>query len=223
MIIGLVGFAGSGKGTVADILCENYNFTKVSFADVVKDITAEMFGWSRPLLEGDTDESREFREKSDDWWSARLGKTITPRNMLQLMGTEAGRDTFGSDIWVLNVERKIHNLRTNEFKENFVIADVRFPNEVEAIRKWGGHVVRVMRGKEPKWFETAALANMTGDHHMMKTKYHNIHYSEWAWIGEKFNYLITNDSSKIMLEADVKHLIKVFTGPVRADILTKVA
>jgi hypothetical protein len=223
MIIGLVGFAGSGKGTVADILCEKYGFTKVSFADVVKDITAQMFGWDRHLLEGDTDESRAFRESQDDWWTARLGKPITPRNMLQLMGTEAGRDTFDQNIWIHNVERKIHNMRVNEFKERFVIADTRFPNEIEAIRNWGGHVVRVMRGKEPKWFETAAIANITKDHSLMKSKYHNIHYSEWAWIGERFNYLITNDSSKIMLDADVNHLVKVFTGPVNTDILTKVA
>lgn len=223
MIVGLVGFAGSGKGTVADILCEKYGFTKVSFADVVKDITAQMFGWDRHLLEGDTDESRTFRESQDDWWTARLGKPITPRNMLQLMGTEAGRDTFDQNIWIHNVERKIHNMRVNEFKEKFVIADTRFPNEIDAIRNWGGHVVRVMRGKEPKWFETAAIANITKDHSLMKNKYHNIHYSEWAWIGEKFNYLITNDGSKIMLDADVNHLVKVFTGPVNTDILTKVA
>ena len=222
MIIGLVGFIGSGKGTVADILIDKHGFTKVSFADVLKDLTATMFGWPRHLLEGDTVESREWRETQDDWWSARLGKPITPRLMLQMMGTEAGRDVFHQDIWIHTVARRIELLR-QEGKDKFVIADTRFPNEMEAIKSWGGHIVRVMRGKEPKWFETALIANQTGDFDLMKTKYHNIHYSEWAWVGGKFNYLITNDSSKIMLEADVIHLIKVFTGPVNRDIMPKVA
>ena len=61
MIIGLLGFAGSGKGTVADILVSK-GFKKESFADPVKDAVAAIFGWERSLLEGDTDESRIFRE-----------------------------------------------------------------------------------------------------------------------------------------------------------------
>ena len=52
MIIGLLGFAGSGKGTVADILVSK-GFKKESFADPVKDAVAAIFGWERSLLEGD--------------------------------------------------------------------------------------------------------------------------------------------------------------------------
>ena len=58
MIIGVVGFIGSGKGTVADILQNDYGYQKISFADSLKDTVASVFSWPRELLEGDTDVSR---------------------------------------------------------------------------------------------------------------------------------------------------------------------
>lgn len=217
MIIGIVGFAGSGKGTVGDILVEKYDFCKLSFADAVKDSTSAIFGWQRHLLEGDTDESRKFRETKDDFWSARFGYDVTPRYMLQLMGTEAGREVFHDDLWIHTVERRIQYKREWELEEDFVIPDVRFPNEIEAIRKWGGVVVRVVRGAEPEWYETALRANQEKNTDLMID--YAIHYSEWAWIGQQFNYQISNNGTLIMLEADVDHMIKVFTGPIKSDTI----
>jgi hypothetical protein len=66
MVIGLVGFLGSGKGTVADTL-KLYNFIPESFSNPLKDAVAIIFGWDRSLLEGDTKESREFRETVDEF------------------------------------------------------------------------------------------------------------------------------------------------------------
>ena len=203
MIIGLLGFIGSGKGTVADILVSR-GFKKESFADPVKDAVAAIFGWDRALLEGDTKESRDFREAKDEWWSERTGQHITPRTMLQLMGTEAGRDTFHPDLWILSLEQRVKK------NQNTVIADVRFPNECESIRKMGGFLVRVSRGKDPAWYDDALKANMENNtDHMAK---HAIHYSEWAWIGERTDYDISNNGSLSMLDADVKHLLKIFGG-----------
>jgi ferredoxin len=62
MIIGICGLIGSGKGTVADVLVDQ-GFTKVSFADKLKDGVSTIFGWNRAMLEGDTDESRQWREQ----------------------------------------------------------------------------------------------------------------------------------------------------------------
>ena len=93
MIIGICGLIGSGKGTVADILVEQ-GFTKVSFADKLKDGVATIFGWDRALLEGDTDESREWREQTDEFWTEETGRTITPRIVLQEFGTECMREGF---------------------------------------------------------------------------------------------------------------------------------
>jgi hypothetical protein len=210
MIIGIVGFAGSGKGTVSDILVNDHDFTKLSFADAVKDATSAIFGWPRHLLEGDTDESRKFRETKDEFWSARLGRDFVPRLAMQLMGTEAGRNVFHQNLWVDVVERRIRQLQEVNFN-HIVIPDVRFPNEIEAIRKWGGFVVRIVRGNEPEWYEAAERANKEGTNELMSK--HCVHYSEWAWIGQQFNYQISNNSTVSMLEADVNHMLRVMTGP----------
>jgi hypothetical protein len=212
MIIGIVGFAGSGKGTVGDILVRDYNFVKMSFADSLKDAVSAIFGWDRNLLEGDTEESRIFREAKDEWWSDKLNYHVTPRNILQKMGTEAGRNVFHDQVWIHSLARRVHN------HKDVVIPDVRFPNEVNFIRENGGFVIRVVRGKEPKWFEAARQANLQNNTDLMSD--YTIHYSEWAWIGQHFNYVISNNGSLIMLDSDVKHMLKVFTG---SDIMNEVA
>ena len=218
MIIGTIGFIGCGKGTVADILVEKKGFTKLAFADAVKDATAAIFGWPRALLEGDTEESRNFRETRDEWWSEKTGKYITPRYMLQLMGTEAGRDVFHPDLWILALEKKLG------MYQNVVISDVRFPNEIAFIQRMGGFVVRVKRGEDPEWYDMAKAANdpqflhAPEAHDEMINKY-KIHYSEWAWIGCPTDYHLDNISTKSSLEGDVEHMIKVFTGPQKPAIL----
>ena len=78
MIIGICGLIGSGKGTVADFLVEHQGFTKISFADKLKDGVASVFDWDREMLEGKTPESRAWREKVDPYWSTETGNPITP-------------------------------------------------------------------------------------------------------------------------------------------------
>ena len=213
MLIGVVGFIGSGKGTAADILVEKHGFVKLSFADAVKDATAAIFGWQRSLLEGDTAESREFRETKDEWWSNKFGYDFSPRLALQLMGTEAGRDVFHKDVWVYALERKM------EMYNDVVIADVRFPNEIEWMKSKGGFVVRVSRGLDPEWYETALIANQTKDSDQRfdarekMINLYNVHYSEWAWAGQIMDYHLDNSGPISMLEANISHALKVFTGP----------
>jgi hypothetical protein len=204
MIVGLVGSIGNGKGTVADILVNKHGFIKESFANSVKDAVSVIFGWDRKLLEGDTSESREWREQPDVWWSEKLGREMSPRYALQLMGTEAGRDVFHSDLWILALHK-----RTMGSIKNFVIADVRFPNEIKSIRENGGKVFRVKRGNDPIWYETALMENTidAGGHqilnthgHLMSQKYPEIHFSEWAWVGEHIDGTIENNGTLENLE-----------------------
>jgi hypothetical protein len=189
MIVGLVGFIGAGKGTVADILVERHNYFKESFANSVKDAVSVVFGWDRALLEGDIPESRAWREQDDEFWSKKLGKPFSPRLALQLMGTEAGRDVFHPDLWVHTVLRRCENAPWN----NYVIADVRFPNEVKAIHDAGGIIVRVKRGDEPEWYNVALKANKKINYYGMAENYPNVHYSEWAWIGSEIDFEINNN------------------------------
>ena len=204
MIIGLVGFIGSGKGTVADILTRKHGFVKESFANAVKDACAPIFGWDRKALEGDTPESREWRETPDAWWSEKMGKPFSPRYALQLMGTEAGRNVFHTDVWVLSMLRRIDPAK------NYVLADVRFPNEIDLIRSHGGKVIRVKRGSEPEWYATAEAYNVTTnwDGSMQRMKmYPDVHYSEWAWIGKSFDEEISNSTTLEDLEKKVARLM----------------
>jgi hypothetical protein len=203
MIVGLVGFIGAGKGTVADLLVERHNFFKESFANSVKDSCAAVFGWDRAMLEGDTPESRAWREQPDQWWSDKFGKEFSPRLALQLMGTEAGRDVFHPDLWVHTVLRRCEQAPYN----NYVIADVRFPNEINAIKDSGGVVIRVRRGDDPEWFTLARECNVYNKLEIMRNAYPEVHFSEWAWIGAHYDIVMDNNCSLDELEIRVDKLV----------------
>ena len=136
MIIGICGFIGSGKDTAADYLVNFHEFKRESFAATLKDAVAAVFGWDREMLEGRTKESREWRETVDEWWTTRLGIIITPRWVLQYWGTDVLRKNFHDDIWIASLENK---LRTT--KDNVVISDCRFPNEIRGLQEQGGKIV----------------------------------------------------------------------------------
>jgi hypothetical protein len=203
MIVGLVGFIGAGKGTVADLLVERHNFFKESFANSVKDSCAAVFGWDRAMLEGDTPESRAWREQPDQWWSDKFGREFSPRLALQLMGTEAGRDVFHPDLWVHTVLRRCEQAPYN----NYVIADVRFPNEINAIKDSGGVVIRVRRGDDPEWYTLARECNVYNKLDIMRNAYPEVHYSEWAWIGAHYDIVMDNNCSLDELEIRVDKLV----------------
>lgn len=183
-LIGLVGFIGSGKGSFADILVEKHGFLKESFANGVKDATATVFGWDRAMLEGDNVASRAWREQPDAFWSKKFNKEFTPRLALQLMGTEAGRDVFHENLWIYSLERRLKE------DKDYVIADVRFPNEIKAIQEMGGKVIRVKRGPNPDWYYTAFDFNMKAS--TIKPD-DSIHFSEWAWIGSSLDAVVDNN------------------------------
>lgn len=191
MIIGICGFIGSGKDTVADYLVNFHEFRRESFASTLKDAVSSVFGWDRTMLEGRTKEAREWREQVDPWWAARLDMpTLTPRWVLQYWGTEVCRRGFHDDIWIASLENK---LRTS--KDNIVVSDCRFPNEIESIKKAGGVVVRVVRGPEPFWYDTALWANQGLPEFQEELKTLGIHASETAWVGTKFDCVISNNGS----------------------------
>ena len=191
MIIGICGFIGSGKDTVADYLVNFHEFRRESFANTLKDAVAAVFGWDRTLLEGRTKEAREWREQVDPWWAERLAMpTLTPRWVLQYWGTEVCRKGFHDDIWIASLENK---LRTS--KDNVVISDCRFPNEIQSIRDAGGKIVWVQRGKLPDWYDTAIEANLGHNYAVQDLKMRKIHASETAWVGTDFDTVIDNNRS----------------------------
>jgi hypothetical protein len=210
MIVGVVGFIGSGKGTVGEILVE-LGFHQLSFASAVKDVASSMFGWPRYLLEGDTEESRSFREKPDTFWSDSLEREFTPRLALQLLGTEVGRNVFHENFWIIKMRHNVISMRKSGI-ENFVVTDVRFPNEIAYIQQEGGILIEVQRGAQPHWFDIAMKANK-GD--MKAEKFlrdNNIHESEWKWIGSQRDHCIVNNGTIDNLKEKVIKCLTPYYG-----------
>jgi len=202
-IIGLVGFIGSGKDSVATKLVES-GCVQESFAGPLKDVCASIFGWDRELLEGQTDASRDFRETTDLYWSKKLGiNNFTPRLALQLIGTDVLRDHFNKEIWLSSLEYRIHKIRNDQ--KCVIISDCRFVNELDFIKSLGGKVFHVVRGNIPEWYDFAVKAN-SGDAkalHIMTTNYKHVHSSEWAWVGYEFDGVINNSGTLEDLDSEI--------------------
>jgi hypothetical protein len=204
MIIGVCGFIGSGKDTIADYLVNFHEFRRESFASTLKDAVSAVFGWDRTMLEGRTKEAREWREQVDPWWAARLDMpTLTPRWVLQYWGTEVCRKAFHDDIWIASLENKLRNS-----KDHVVISDCRFPNEIKSIKDAGGKIVWVKRGELPDWYELAIAANQGHNWAVQDLKMRKIHASETAWVGTAFDQIIENNSTIDELYAQANSLLE---------------
>lgn len=210
MIIGICGFIGSGKDTIADYLVNLHHFRRESFANTLKDAVAQVFGWDRTMLEGRTKQAREWREQVDPWWAERLGiPHLTPRWILQQWGTEVCRKNFHDDIWIASLENKLRNS-----KDDVVISDCRFPNEIRAIKQAGGIVVRVVRGPEPEWYDAAVSRNRGPNGNSTwalsgrRLEQLGVHASETAWVGTKFNVVLDNNGTLDDLYQQVKRLVQ---------------
>ena len=184
MIIGVVGYIGSGKGTVGDILERDYGYKKFAFADALKDAVAQIFVWPRGLLEGDSNASRAFRERVDPWWSNKLGYEVTPRLILQKMGSEACRDNIADNICIAALEKRIHGY------EDVVISDTRFPNEIDFIRSAGGKIILVKRGDDPSPEELSKM-----------------HISETAWNNYVPDFILHNEGTVDDLKENIKTIL----------------
>lgn len=205
MLIGFVGFIGSGKDTAADYLVNFHGFRRESFASTLKDAVAAVFGWDRTLLEGRTKEAREWREQVDPWWAQRLGMpTLTPRWILQYWGTEVCRRGFHDDVWIASLENKLRNSR-----DNVVISDCRFPNEIAAIRRQGGKIYWVQRGQLPDWYWTAKAANEGDKSAIIELQELGVHSSETAWISSEFDGIVDNDGLISQLYTSLEDLVNV--------------
>jgi hypothetical protein len=216
MIIGVCGLIGAGKDTIADYLVNIHQFRRESFASTLKDAVSAVFGWDRELLEGRTRHSREWREQVDAWWAERLGKPdLTPRWVLQYWGTEVVRKAFHDDTWIASLENKLRQSR-----DDVVISDCRFPNEIAAIKRAGGTVIRVRRGDEPTWYGIAQAANsdLQPNASSKILQELGIHASETAWIGTAFDAVIDNNAGMDHLYDQINGLV-LDLQPAKVDLV----
>lgn len=134
-LIGLTGYAGSGKDTVRDILQHRHDFDGIAFADPIRDmLTAllESIGLDTSWLT-----ERELKEKPIP------GLGLSYRQMAQALGTEWGR-TLKESMWLDIAKAKIAMYREYD-SQGIVISDVRFPNEAAWVKEQGGVIWRVVR------------------------------------------------------------------------------
>lgn len=207
-MISLSGFIGSGKGEVSRILQKDFGYTPISFAEPLKDVVSIVFSWDRNLLEGDTIESRDFREKTDEYWSRKLGYPVTPRKMLQFIGTELFQNNFMKNIWILSLEKRYYNDINNG---KVIFSDTRFKHEMDYVKKRNYKIVYVER-ETPSWV-TDVQDWYSGHISEMPDLCKNMHKSEYEWLSQKPDYIIENKKSLDDLKNNVHSMVKTLDLP----------
>ena len=160
MIIGLSGYAKSGKDTVADMIISMHKEQWVvkKFSGKLKEIASLLTGINIAKFE-----DQEFKESlmPIEWVEQWMDNTtmhyklMKVRDFLQRLGTEAIRDGLHKNTWVNALMADYKNFHTDKFSvrqgitkpeyPNWIITDCRFPNEFRAIKDKGGIIIRIER------------------------------------------------------------------------------
>lgn len=195
-LVAINGTIGSGKDTFSQVFIDN-GFYRISFAETLKDAVSAIFGWDREMLEGTTNEARKIREQPDEYWSSKLGKEVTPRWVLQNLGTDVLRKHFHDNIWVFAAENKIRNLP----HDRVIITDCRFPNELKMVRENSGTIIEVQRVL-PEWYWDAFKYNLEVERNELDkttgtpSSMEGVHSSEYGWVGiNRPDYIVENNST----------------------------
>jgi hypothetical protein len=145
-ILGLSGYARSGKDEVAKVLTEEYGYIRVAFADKLRDM---LYALNPTVLHDPAKRRLDFDKPHmyvqdviekygwDGYKESPYGAEI--RRLLQRLGTEAGRQTLWDSIWI---DAALTGLPEDA---NVVVTDCRFPNEAQAVKDRGGDVMRISR------------------------------------------------------------------------------
>jgi hypothetical protein len=134
VIIGIAGPARSGKDTVADFLIAETNGYKYNLADPMRAMLKAGFGIDLTL----------------DYWADKKETSIpalgkSPRQLMQTLGTEWGRNLIGEDTWLVLAQAQL--LRRGA---GMIIPDIRFENEAAWVRSRGGTIIHVRRKNAPQ-------------------------------------------------------------------------
>lgn len=150
-IIGFTGAAGSGKSAATVWVLKNHPAScRVTFAGPIKAMARELIGGALP---------RSWPRNAGDYVDDPVLKNepmpflggITPRRIMQTLGTEWGRQVIHPDFWVGVAAAKVERAAGSTFRKSdrvpvkVVLDDVRFQNEALMVRAYGGVVVRVVR------------------------------------------------------------------------------
>ena len=171
-IIGLLGHQGVGKNYISEkilpTILSKKNYVVLAFADHFK---------INCISKHNADYNKVFGEKD-----------FETRRLLQLCGTEEGRNKYGFDIWVKTMLNWVKVLSSRGV-ERFIISDVRFENEIEWIKSLGGIIIKI---EAPERYKQRLINETNGDEEKMKEIMN--HYSEINIdIIKNYDILIHND------------------------------
>lgn len=143
-VIALTGLSGSGKSTAADRLVFVHNYTLVKFADPLKDMLRAFYArYDMDPVEIERRIEGDMKNKGDGFLNGN-----SPRQAMQTLGTEWGRNIMGPDFWLNPWRSKVSRLVAQGFP--VVVDDCRFENEAAAVSDLGGYVVGIVgRGGIP--------------------------------------------------------------------------
>lgn len=208
-ILGISGYIGVGKDTVGNIIKKldiDSNWQIKKFANKLKQIATILTGIPSEMFE-----DQEFKKTylGEEWTlktktdhtlikdgkatMAEIITKMTVRDMLQKLGTEAMRNGLHPDTWInaLMCDYKKVKDKDEEYSyPNWIITDVRFPNEYEAIKSKGGVIIRVNRNESEK--------------ESIK------HVSETALDDYIYDYVINNDSDINNLTSSIEVFLKQY-------------
>ena len=177
MLIAFSGLKGSGKDTAANVLVNEYGFTKIAFADALREALltldpqvptkvgnyyalsylVKMYGWDQS--------KREFPEV---------------RRLMQVFGTEVGRALLDENVWIKNLTKKHRDISKSDTR--YVITDCRFENEAKFVHDALGIII---------WVKRPGIKS-------------DGHASETDVVKKYADYFLTNDESLEELEEDVR-------------------
>lgn len=129
-LVAFAGYGGSGKDAAADYIAERYGFYRLKFAGTIKAMVGVMLNVPPRKIE-----DRAWKESPIEW----LDGQVTPRQLLQTLGTEWGRTLVHPDVWVRATMNRVAGMGW------VVISDCRFDNEAQAVRAAGGLVIWIDR------------------------------------------------------------------------------
>lgn len=137
--VGLIGAAGSGKDTVANILAHGWAYKRVAFADPVRDALFKL----DPLVFNSNGTTQRVSDAVGSLgWEEAKRQNPDIRGLLQRLGTDVVR-SMAPDLWVDQAETAAKDM--GRWGQTPVFTDTRFQNEVDMIRHHGGIIIRVVR------------------------------------------------------------------------------
>lgn len=147
-LIGLGGYATAGKDAVADFLVTDHGFMKMGMSDALLDVMTILNPYLTSVSFPDTHPPVRFVDHLEVVGYVEAKRHPEVRRLMQILGTEIGRNMLGPDTWADMARNKI--LAELDHGRSVAITGIRFPNEIDMIHSLGGALVWVDRpGVEP--------------------------------------------------------------------------